>query len=634
MRRYFVLVLTLLIVSQPAAAQTRSVFWQRWDVTITDVNVRDNRFQVTEDYDVHFTGSFSFGSRVVALTNLDSVDNVSVSQDGRPFTASCSENPGTYCVRMTQDGLSIRYYFLQPIANSSGNFQISYRVNGALRVYEGGDQLWWTAIPEEHFGFSIGSSTITVELPPGFGPREGIDRADTYGAPGSVTVSGTTVRATATRTITGNEKFELRVQFPHDSAARKPAWQESFDARRAYDETVGPLVNLGLLGMSLLIAVGGPLAVLAFWYQRGRDPKIGPVPAYLTEPPSDLPPAVVGALVDESVETRDIMSTLIDLGQRGYLVMEEDQRPGVFGIGVKREFVFKRTDKALNQGLRTYEKRMMNRIFSGGRKERTLESLRNSFYTAIPQIKNELYKEMVTENLFKTDPDTIRKFWYGVGVVGLVGTVVLFSLIAGVSDDIPTGAFLCLPLALGLTSVFTLLMGTFMPAKTRLGAEEAAKWKAFREYLQNLEKYNDVESASSRFADYLPYAVAFGLDRSWVRKFARVDRVPIPYWYYPTYVGGPYRGGYVAGTPLPQADYSDLARAGGDFNVNTMADSIAGSLQSMSDGLTEMINSASQVFTSKPQSSSSGSWSGGGGGWSGGGSSGGGSSGGGSSGFG
>src|SRR6185295_1434583 len=107
-----------------------------------------------------------------------------------------------------------------------------------------------------------------------------------------------------------------------------------------------------------------------------------------------------------------------------------------------------------------------------------------------------------------------------------------------------------------------------MPAKTRKGAEEAAKWRAFYEYLQNLEKYSDVEEASKHFDDFLPYAVAFGLDRAWVRRFAQVQNVPIPYWYYPTYMGGRYHGGYIAGSPLPRPAMGGglpgpLAHAGG-----------------------------------------------------------------------
>jgi hypothetical protein len=182
-----------------------------------------------------------------------------------------------------------------------------------------------------------------------------------------------------------------------------------------------------------------------------------------------------------------------------------------------------------------------------------------------------------------------------------------------------------------------------MPAKTRRGAKEAAKWNAFEEYLRNLEKYQGMEEASAHFDQYLPYAVAFGLDRSWIRRFKQVEYMPIPPWYYPTYLGGPYGRGYIPGTALPRMSGNgglpgELARAGeGGFSLDNMSGNLAAGLESISNGLSTMMESAARVMTSRPQqaaSGSSGSWRSGGSRWSGGGFSGGGASGGGSRGFG
>jgi hypothetical protein len=187
-----------------------------------------------------------------------------------------------------------------------------------------------------------------------------------------------------------------------------------------------------------------------------------------------------------------------------------------------------------------------------------------------------------------------------------------------------------------------LIVGQHMPAKTRKGAEDAAKWNAFREYLVNLDKYDSAEKAAANFDDYLPYAVAFGVDRAWMRRFSQVENVPIPTWYFPTYVGGPYRRGYVAGSPLrsPSGGVSpgELARAGdGGMSLDDVSGKISGGLESISSGLTTMLNDSARILTSRPQPQSSGSsgrWSSGGRSWSGGGFRGGGSSGGGSRGFG
>ncbi|MFN8663070.1 MAG: DUF2207 domain-containing protein [Thermomicrobiales bacterium] len=71
-----------------------------------------------------------------------------------------------------------------------------------------------------------------------------------------------------------------------------------------------------LLGLALLTAVGGSVGLLAAWWTRGRDPLPGPTPERRTEPPDDTPPGIVGALLDEQVDERDYLATLIDLARR------------------------------------------------------------------------------------------------------------------------------------------------------------------------------------------------------------------------------------------------------------------------------------------------------------------------------
>ncbi len=398
-----------------------------------------------------------------------------------------------------------------------------------------------------------------------------------------------------------------------------------------------PLINVGIIALSLLIGIGGVLLLYVLYMRKGRDPDVGPVPTFLSEPPSDLPPAVVGTLVDERADPRDAISTVIDLAHKGYIVIEEEKKEGIFGIGGGSEFTFKRTDKSL-VGLRPFEQKLMERLFTGSAMERSMASLKQKFYTVIADIQSKLYTELVTDGFFTTSPSTTRAVWGVIAVVILALAGVIGWVLFTASDRFGFAPLL-LPVAIGVVGVAALIIGPVMPAKTRKGAEEAAKWKAFYEYLRNLEKYAKVEEAAAQFERYLPYAVAFGLDHTWINKFKQVEYVPIPYWYYPTYLG-PYRRGYVAGTPVPRMGMGGgdmtggLARAGGGgVSLDQMSGNLSSGLESISNGLSNMLNSASNAMTSRPQnasSGSSGSWRSGGSSWSGGGFSGGGGSGGGS----
>src|SRR4029079_14035782 len=83
-----------------------------------------------------------------------------------------------------------------------------------------------------------------------------------------------------------------------------------------------------------------------------------------------------------------------------------------------------------------------------------------------------------------------------------------------------------------ILSFALMYLARYMPRKTPKGSEAAARWNAFRRYLEHIEKYTNVAESKEQFEKYLPYAVAFGIDKTWVEKFARVN-TPAPRWYTP-----------------------------------------------------------------------------------------------------
>lgn len=640
----------------PTLAQSRSFLWERWDMVINPVDTAQNRFTVEERYRIRFNGTFRFGSRVIPDDRTTGIRIESIYQDGVMLQPSCGESPGTYCVRNVQEGISIVYYFTAPVTDRTTNVWIKYTVEGGLRSYEGGDQLWWNVVAQEHAA-PIQESLAIVNMPAGFAPRRDVDPVVTYGASANVTVCGSAVEcggrnlteyissvdgalvvAEATSTIPADGDFELRVQYPHNPVMIAPAWQANFDVSRR----LLPFVNLVGIALVGVVLFGGPLASFALYYTRGRDPHVGPVPEYLAEPPSDLPPAVAGALVDERADTRDVFATLIDLGQRGYLVFEEERTQGlVFGLGASSTTTLKRTDKD-TADLKPFESNILYDVFMG-RDERDLEALKNKFYAKLPGLKRDLYQELLDHGLFGRSPESTRNMYYGFGVLlMLLAGFTTFGVFA--IEFLPDWLRFAIPIALSFNTVVFLGFANFMPAKSYKGAREAAKWLAFKRYLQNLEKYADVGAAAQRFDEYLPYAVAFGLDKEWIRTFteSREVFVPIPRWYYPRYLGGPYSRPFEPGSaPLSVPSARDVlpgelvGEGGRGFSLDSAAGSISGGLEAISDNLTDMLNQTSSVLTSQPSSNgSSGSWSGGGGSFSGGGSFGGGGGGGGSAGFG
>lgn len=606
----------------PAAAQDgRSLRWDRYDVTVDNIDTAANRFRVTETYLITVErGPFSFGFAEIPQSRLDRIADVAVYENRVPLQPSCAGTPGTFCAHDEGDNFTIQYYFTSPM--QSGNrreFVIRYTVDGALRSYEGGDQLYWVAVPAD-LSFPVLASTVQVIMPADRPPQLIASYPDTW----AQSVEGNTATWQSPGAVPRGQKFEVRVQYEHDPRMKKPAWQAAYDREQTYKEKWQPLISLGIVGLSVLLLIGGVLFVLVRYQSRGRDPQALVVPEYLADPPSDERPGVVGVLLDERADMKDIMATLVDLARRGYVVIEQEEKGGLAGMFGGSEFTFHRTSD-ITADLRPFEQTLLRGLFPGNREKTTLSQLRAKFYTHIPAIKRQLYDELVQQGYFKRSPETTRALWTwgGVGLVGIAALGFWLSLAATLISPF----MMCLPLSLGVVGLSMAVTGQFMPAKTAKGSQEAARWRAFRRYLDNLEQYGGVEGVAQKFEMALPYAIAFGIERELVRKLAPA-LTAMPGWYFPTYVGGPWHGGYRPGQPLrplsrPQAGGMGDFSLGGPGGLDDMSRSFTEGLNAMSSGLTRMLNDASRVMSSRPQSSGSGGFSGGGGGGGGGGSGGG-----------
>ncbi len=622
------LVLVVIGASEAARAQDKTLFWERYDV---DLDVQQNSDLLVEEVQkIEFTsGSFHFGFAAIPLDRLESITDVSVSEiiDGEEvsYTPDSYGEYGFTTFTNQDNELEITWYF-PPTSHSQRTYVLRYRVIGGLRFYEEGDQLWWKAIPPDH-NFPIRSARVVARLPQAV-PQEQL-LVDSYGAPATVSHSSNGEVIFEAASIPAGEELEVRVQFPTGIIQGQPAaWQQAFDRR----QTWGPVVGVIAGGLGLMLLVGGPLLLYLLWYTRGRDLPAAQVPEYITEPPNELPAALVGTLVDEKAEMKDIMASIMDLAHRGALRLEEQQKEGKKGIGSGREYIFHLENP--DEAIYPYEKKLLSRLFGKGT-ERRMRDLRNKFYTAIPELQSQLYQQVVEEGLFTANPHTTRQKWGCLGIGGVVVSVGLaFLLLVMVGDYSVLAA--CPALALAVTAISLIFVGRHMPRKTAQGAEEAAKWLAFKKYLETIEQHSDLEGVKDKFEEYLPYAVAFGLERRLIKKFEAVN-APAPRWWGPVFVPGPmyHPHGYGRGSgSSPSAaggPPGPLAGSEGQMpSLEGMSDGLGSSLASMSDSLGNMLSSASSTMTSRPAPKSSSS----GGGWSGGGFSGGGGGGGGSRGFG
>jgi hypothetical protein len=326
----------------------------------------------------------------------------------------------------------------------------------------------------------------------------------------------------------------------------------------------------------------------------------------------------------------DIIATLIDLARRKAISITEVKEEGFLRTGT--DFIYRREREDVP--LAAYETKLLDALF-GKKDEVELSELKEKFYTKIDGIKKAMYEEVVKQGYFPNNPDSVRGQFGCLGVFALALAALVGFL--GVALASPLTDFGFAPgVGLGITAIALIAVANFMPRKSDKGSEEAARWQAFKTYLRDIDKYSDIEAQKEIWDRYLPYAIAFGVDKQYMAKFAKVD-APIPGWYFPSpTMYGPYRGWYY-GTPygVPGPSGGGMSEQGGGMG-GTLSDASRGmgtSMAAMSAGMGAMLSSASSTFTSRPASSSSGGGWSGGGGFSGGGFSGGGGGGGGGGGF-
>lgn len=602
-----------------AVSAQKTFYWENFDV---DIIVRENGdLDVTETQTLNFSGgTFTFGYRNILNVRLDNITDVSVREGDRVYNESSFGDPYTFTVKESNAETRIDWYF--PETRGLNTYTFSYRVKGAIRTEEIGDQVFWMALPTDLLA-RVENSTITISLPNGISAESTqalINGNTSTSINEEISPDGRRVTYIVNNTIFPGDTVEVGARWPTGQLPIEvPDWQQQ--------EAVNDTLGLIFLAFSALLTIAGPIGVLGLWYTRGRDPDVGITPDWIAEPPSTLEPALAGTLIDEKADMTDILSTLVDLARRGYLTMTE----------TKSDFVYTHTGKSFDD-LREYEQMMMRGIFN--RKKTTkLSDLKYKFSHRLPVIREELYDEMTELKFFNRSPESIRRAYLFLGFAILAIAVLTAIVVNGAFSGVATA--ICVGIALVPAALAMLYTSTHMPRKTHDGAEEAIKWNAFYAYLKDIEKYTDLEEATDQFEKYLPYAVAFGIERNFIQKFSRIPTTPTPRWYGPYYPRRGYYGGYGRGfgrgqssrRTVPSGESGERRGMGNAPSLDSMGEGLGGGLTAMAGGFTRMLNSSSTVMRSvKPPESSGGGFSGGGGGFSGGFS--GGSSGGGGGGFG
>ncbi len=433
-------------------------------------------------------------------------------EEGKKFILEFSdvvvadENDVLYRFTRSQENDMLHLKIGDPNKTVTGvqTYAIRYTVVGALTYFSDHDEFYWNVTGNGWF-VPIQAAQARITLPPSIS-ADAIKVACYTGVSGNIekrclpTISGSEVTVTGNmlgRTLSAYEGMTVVVAFPKDIVAHiEPKPYVTF-----FETFTGKIVLVILILLAIFWYVLLPIWIPIAWYKHGRDPRppMGIASAWFDTPKTasgrDVTPGETGTLVDESADMDDITATIVDLARRGYLkIIEVDKKS--FGLE-------KQTSAANEHDLQPFEEKLLTGLFEKG----DYLALKGAeLSTTVESVKSKLYTGLVTEGYFTKNPETIRT---------------LYSVLAGF-------AMFTFNIPLALSAA---LFGRAMPKKTPEGAQTAAVAKSLRNFITSQDRQFAFQAKHKLlFEKFLPYAIAFGVEKIWAERFKGIDLKP-PDWY-------------------------------------------------------------------------------------------------------
>jgi len=363
---------------------------------------------------------------------------------------------------------------------------------------------------------------------------------------------------------------------------------------------------LSLLRDNIVLFFPIPLFLFLFilWWKKGRDPKGRGTIIVQFDSPNGLSPLEIGAILNESVSSKDVSAQIINLAILGYVKISRVEKKVLF---IKQEdyLIEKLKDdndldeinKSIMHGLfrdkmtlgkmvdmfKGLDFNEIKRSFSSEAviakvKQQVdskdliddeevgdivkLSDLSETFYKTLESVKKKVLDKLTKEKYFPRNPRAVMgKYIFSVVIFIFIPFVALLWFVA-MSSAVDPIIFIA---ESAITFAITILFVRIMPVKTKKGV-------LAREYILGLKKYleNAPEKNPKHFEKLLPYAMALGVEKKWADKFVNIYKEE-PSWY-----SDPYSSGF-----------SVIALSSGMSNFNSQAQS---------------------AVSSRPSSSSSGRW--------------------------
>ncbi|MDP9146275.1 MAG: DUF2207 domain-containing protein [Acidobacteriota bacterium] len=510
----------LLFFFDAAPANAKELRVQNFDSRI--IVTRDGVIDVTEKIEVHFIGSPWHGLyRSIPIEYKTPQDlNYTLFLNIKQVTDGNGR-------KLKFDSSRVRHYrklkiYIPNADDSVQTVSIEYTISDAIKYFEDHDELYWNVTGDE-WDVPIESAHASILLPSEATHIRATPFTGVYGSrakDADVEIVGNGVEAHTNSPLPYHGGLTIAVAFDK-GAVHEPSALAIFGRQLRSN-------------WPLLAPVFVFLLMFYLWWTRGRDPRLRPIAAQY-EPPQGLTPGEAGTLVDNAANMRDITASIVDLAVRGYIIIEEHRKDRMLGLFHEKDYNFiLQKDRAQWSTLKTHEQVLLSGIFSLGTVGETvsMDSLQNQFYKNLPDLKSGIFDSLVGQGFYAHRPDKVRSTYIGGGIaVGALmiwgGGAVAASLGMASSPFVVGGI---------ISAVLICAFGWFMPAHTEQGTRTLEGVLGFEDFLNHVEsdRFNRTMKTPQMFEKFLPFAMAFGVEKNWSKAFDGIMTQP-PNW---------YRGGY------------------------------------------------------------------------------------------
>jgi len=506
------LVLLFLALSATSLSAQRSYSIEGFDAQIR-VN-RDASIDVTETITARFVGSYNGLFRTIPIKYRNAQGlNWTL---GVSLQSARDDAGGNLRTETSREGANIKFKVWIPGAmNATRTLVLRYHATNGLRFFDEHDELYWN-VTGDQWEVPIRAATAEITLPPGATGLRAIAFNGMYGSTARdarVTIDGNVVRIVMPHALDYHEGLTAVVGWDKGLVTAPTAVDRAMDTASS--------------NWPLLIPI--PVLLFAFWRWRrnGRDPRRRPI-AVQYEPPANVSPAEAGTLLDNSADMRDITATLVDLAVRGYMRIEEQQNPKLFGLfRGGTSYTLHRLKTA--DGLAPHERVVFDGIFGVHGDHVQLDELKDEFYRQLSPIRDAIFTQLTGSGFYQRRPDKVKQIWIGCGI----GAAILI----GVGGAFVAASFLLTPvsfiIAAIVSGIILVIFAQIMPARTDAGSRALEHVLGFEEFLRRVESDNlkrIIVGHPELFDKYLPYAMAFGVERQFARAFEGIY-TEAPRWY-------------------------------------------------------------------------------------------------------